>query len=79
MERVIREPNAANDSILETLAKDNNLRPLRQLMGDGADYWVKSTDDPFTIKFPAKMVNSRGSDHTLTFRLLGYVSRRHIR
>lgn len=55
MEHVIREPNTANGSILETVAKDNNLRPLCQLMGNGADYWVKSTNDPFTIKFPAKI------------------------
>ncbi|KAG8219122.1 hypothetical protein J3R82DRAFT_5024, partial [Butyriboletus roseoflavus] len=46
-------PNAAT---LDIIATENNPRPLRGLMVDSADYWVKSNDEPLTITFPLKSI-----------------------
>lgn len=55
LERVVQEPNAATPSILEGIANKNNPRPLRSVMGDSADYWVTSDDQPLTMRFPTKI------------------------
>lgn len=46
---------ALSQAVVESIAKDNNPRPLRQLMRDGAEYWVKSTGDLLCIRFPARV------------------------
>lgn len=62
---VVGYPNTASDTLLDTTASNNNPRPLRTVMQDSADYWVKSSGELFTIKFPAKI------DHCGQFGKLG--------
>lgn len=40
---------------MQMVATENNPRPLRRIMPDTAEYWVKTDGDPFTMKFPAKI------------------------
>lgn len=41
--------------MLDNVPNDNNLVPLRHLMGDLVDYWVTNQENLFTIKFPVKV------------------------
>jgi len=52
---VAEDPLALSQAVVEPIAKDNNPCPLRQLMRDRAEYWVKSTGDLLHIRFPAKV------------------------
>lgn len=51
----IAHPNAVCRSLVETLAPQNNPRPLRGVMSDVADYWVKGSGEPIAFRFPAKI------------------------
>ncbi|KAG6375669.1 hypothetical protein JVT61DRAFT_3242 [Boletus reticuloceps] len=52
---VVQYPNAASNTLLETVADIKKTRPLRTVMQDSADYWVKASGELFTIRFPAKI------------------------
>lgn len=53
--RVVQGPHALSPDLISSIADENNPRPLRSLMRDGAEYWVKSSGDILHVTFPAKL------------------------
>lgn len=52
---VIAHPNAASRDLMETVVTSNNPQPLKYVIPDNADYWVKSTGEALAMRFPAKI------------------------
>ncbi|KAI6025293.1 hypothetical protein PISMIDRAFT_9532 [Pisolithus microcarpus 441] len=55
---IVQAPDAVCDDLIGSIAEENNPRPLRTLMRDNAEYWVKSTGDLLHVRFPAKVDRS---------------------
>jgi len=52
----VASPGAVTlDMVTKNIATENNPRPLKTKMDDGAEYWVDNRGELLTLKFPARL------------------------